>query len=188
MAIFGRRAHEYLLDPTEERRVIRIRRHWAVRLGTLIQTFSVVIGTFLLSLMAGDDLWVVQTVLWYLAVAALLRLIWKALEWWFELIIITDKRFMIYSGLIVARISMMPITRVTDMSFLRTAGGRMLGYGTLRVESAGQKQDLELIEYLPQPERTFDVISELIFGEKRQPKGHVRPRLAPLPRRRRVSQ
>jgi hypothetical protein len=132
-------------------------------------------------------------VLWYLALAAVLRLAWKALEWWIELIIVTNKRFMISSGLIVTKISMMPITKVTDMSYLRTAGGRILGYGTLRVESAGQKQDLEKVEYLPKPEAVFDAISELIFGEKKSPPGPPTPggggrvrsgMLGPLPRRR----
>ncbi|HSL07762.1 MAG TPA: PH domain-containing protein [Pseudonocardiaceae bacterium] len=194
MAIFGRHPYEYLLDPTVERRVIRVRRHWASLLTVLLQTFGVVVVAFVLSQLVGDDLWVVQTVLWYLAIAMLLRFVWKVLEWWIELIIVTDKRFMISSGLVVTKISMMPITKVTDMSYLRTAGGRLLGYGTLRVESAGQKQDLEKVEYLPKPEAVFDAISELIFGEKKQaggkpPGGGGRVRsgmLGPLPRRRRT--
>jgi membrane protein YdbS with pleckstrin-like domain len=195
MSILGRHPYEYLLDPTVERRVIRVRRHWASLLTVLLQTFGVVVVAFVLSQLVSADLWVVQTVLWYLAVAALLRFIWRALEWWIELIIVTDKRFMISSGLLVTKISMMPITKVTDMSYLRTAGGRVLGYGTLRVESAGQKQDLEKVEYLPKPEAVFDAISELIFGEKKQTGGkppsagggRVRSgMLGPLPRRRRT--
>ncbi|MGH3887231.1 MAG: PH domain-containing protein [Pseudonocardiaceae bacterium] len=182
--LIGRHAYDYLLDPVVERRVIRVRRHWASLLGVLLQTFGVVIVAFVLSQLlggAGDDLWVVQSVLWYLAVAAVLRLTWKALEWWFELIIITNKRFMITSGLIVTKISMMPITKVTDMSYLRTFGGRVLGYGTLRVESAGQKQDLERVDYLPRPEATFDAISDLIFGEKKEARTGMLP---PPPRKR----
>jgi uncharacterized membrane protein YdbT with pleckstrin-like domain len=193
MSIFGRNAYEYLLDPTVERRVIRVRRHWASLLAVLLQTFGVVVVAFVASQLVSDDLWIVQTVLWYLAIAALVRFVWKALEWWIELIIVTDKRFMISSGLVVTKISMMPITKVTDMSYLRTAGGRLLGYGTLRVESAGQKQDLEKVEYLPKPEAVFDAISELIFGEKKQagakPPAGGRARsgmLGPLPRRRRT--
>lgn len=195
MSIFGRNPYEYLLDPAVERRVIRVRRHWAYLLTKLTQTFLIVVVTFVLSQVVSDDLWVVQSILWYLAVAALLRFVWSALEWWIELIIVTNKRFMISKGLIVTKISMMPITKVTDMSYLRTAGGRALGYGTLRVESAGQKQDLEKVEYLPKPEAVFDAISELIFGEKKQagsgpaPGGGGRVRsgmLGPLPRRRRT--
>jgi hypothetical protein len=73
---------------------------------------------------------------------------------------------------------MMPIGKVTDMSFLRPIPGQILGYGTLRVESAGQKQDLETIEFVPRPEEVFMAISELIFGDKKQPRSHnlERPR------------
>ncbi|MGH3978782.1 MAG: PH domain-containing protein, partial [Pseudonocardiaceae bacterium] len=91
------------------------------------------------------------------------------------------KRFMITSGIIETKISLMPITKVTDLSYTRPLMGRILAYGTLRVESAGQKQDLEKIEYLPRPEEVYDAISELIFGEKGQTRA---PNLVP-PRRRR---
>ncbi|MDQ4010332.1 MAG: PH domain-containing protein [Actinomycetota bacterium] len=180
--MLGRHPNEYLI-PTE-RRVIRVRRHWASLLRVLAETVAVVFVAFGLSrLISGDDLWVLQSILWYLAVAAVLRLAWKVLEWWIEMIVITDKRFLISSGIFVTKISMMPITKVTDLSYLRSFGGRVLGYGTLRVESAGQKQDLERVDYLPKPEATFDAISELIFGEKKQ----ARPRLGPPPPRKRWS-
>jgi hypothetical protein len=175
-----------LLDPAVERRVIRVRRHWAMLLGVLLQTVGIIIGVYLLSrLVTGvaGGLWVVQSLLWYVAVAALLRFAWKVLEWWTEVVIVTDKRFMITSGIIETKNSMMPIAKVTDMSFMRPFLGQLLGYGTLRVESAGQKQDLEKIEYLPQPEEVFMAISALIFGEK-QARSHMLE-LPHSPRRRR---
>jgi uncharacterized membrane protein YdbT with pleckstrin-like domain len=165
-----------LLNPAVERRVIRVRRHWAVLLWPLLQTVGVVIVAFVLSGLVsrvGEGLWLPQSLLWYLAVAAVLRFAWKVLEWWIEVIIVTDKRFMITSGVIQTKNSMMPITKVTDMSFLRPFAGQLLGYGTLRVESAGQKQDLEKIQYVPRPEEVFMAISELIFGEKKQARSHM---------------
>ncbi len=175
-----------LLNPTVERRVIRVRRHWAMLLKPLAQTVAVVLVAFLLTKLTSladpeivrSYLWLVQSLLWYAAVAALVRYAWHVLEWWVEVIIVTDKRFMITSGIIETKNSMMPIGKVTDMSFLRPVIGQILGYGTLRVESAGQKQDLETIEFLPRPEEVFLAISELIFGEKKQARSHMleRPR------------
>ena len=170
-----------LLNPAVERRVIRVRRHWAFLIKPLAQTVAVLVVAFLLSWLigaAGSVLWLVQSLLWYAAVAALVRYAWKVLEWWMEVIIVTDKRFMITSGIIETKNSMMPIGKVTDMSFLRPVLGQLLGYGTLRVESAGQKQDLETVEFLPRPEEVFMAISELIFGDKKQPRSHnlERPR------------
>lgn len=166
---------EVLLDPSVERRVLRVRRHWAELLPVLLQTVGIVLGLFLLSLLVSGVavLWLVQSLLWYVAVGALLRLAWKTLHWWHEVLIVTDKRFMINSGIIKTKNSMMPITKVTDMSFMRPFLGQVLGYGTLRVESAGQKQDLERIDYLPRPEEVFMAISELVFGDKKQPRSHM---------------
>lgn len=173
---------EYLL-PTE-RRVIRVRRHWVSLTKVLLQTVGILIVAFALSYAltaAGEGVWMVQTILWYAALLTVGRFAYKALEWWVERVVVTDKRFMITSGIIETKISLMPITKVTDMSYTRPIIGRLLGYGTLRVESAGQKQDLEKIDHLPRPETVYDAISELIFGEKGDKRA---PSLAP-PRSRR---
>jgi hypothetical protein len=42
-------------------------------------------------------------VAWHATVTALLRLAWKVLQWWTEVIIVTDTRFMITSGIIETR-------------------------------------------------------------------------------------
>lgn len=176
--MLGRSPNEYLI--TSERRVIRVRRHWAFLLRVMAETVGIVIAWAVVSALVPDDIWLVQSLLWYVVAGAVLRFAYKALEWWLEVIIVTDKRFMLSTGVIVRKMSMMPITKVTDLSFLRTLGGQLLGYGTLRVESAGQKQDLEKLHYLPQPEAVFDAISELIFGEK----GQKRSNMLPPPRKR----
>lgn len=164
---------DYLL-PTE-RRVIRVRRHWAVLMLVLAKTLGALIVTLGISYGlasfaddgdGGGGLQLIQTVLWYAALATVLYFGYHVLEWWVERIIVTDKRFMLTSGILETKISLMPITKVTDMSYTRPVVGRVFGYGTLRVESAGQKQDLEKITYLPRPEEVYDAISELIFGDK----------------------
>jgi membrane protein YdbS with pleckstrin-like domain len=183
--MIGRQSN-VLLNPAVERRVIRVRRHWAVLIKPLVQTIGVLIVAFVLSKLLSlvGDLWLLQSLLWYIAVAALIRYAWKVLEWWVEIIIVTDKRFMVTSGIIETKNSMMPITKVTDMSFMRPFLGQLLGYGTLRIESAGQKQDLEYIRFLPRPEEVFQAISGLIFGDKKQPRSHNLER-PPVRRRRR---
>ncbi|MGH3672374.1 MAG: hypothetical protein ACRDSH_17365, partial [Pseudonocardiaceae bacterium] len=105
-----------LLNPSMERRVIRVRRHWAMLIRPLLETIGVVLVAFLISWLisgVGDALWLVQSLLWYLAVFAVLRFAWRVLEWWVEVVIVTDKRFMITSGIIETKNSMMPITKVT---------------------------------------------------------------------------
>ncbi|MCA1674447.1 MAG: PH domain-containing protein [Actinobacteria bacterium] len=170
---------DYLLST--ERRVIRVRRHWASLLVVLLQTLGVVFGAILVSQVftgGGDSLWLIQSLLWYVAFGAVLRFAFYVLEWWVERIVVTDKRFMLTNGIFITNVAMMPITKVTDLTYRRPIIGRLLGYGTLVVESAGQIQALNQITYLPRPEVVYDAISELVFGEKGQPRslGLARPR------------
>ena len=158
-----REIDEYLL-PTE-RRVIRVRQHWAYMAKNLCQTavvllLLVVIEAFLPANMLLDN------ITFYLGLVTVLRFSVLTILWWIERIVITDKRVMLAQGLIVHRVGMMPLGKVTDLTFERTLGGRLLGYGTLVVESAGQIQALNRIEYMPRPEEVYEALSELVFGEK----------------------
>jgi Bacterial PH domain len=103
----------------------------------------------------------VQSLLWSIAAAAVLRLAWNALEWWMEVFVVTDKQIIFSHGVIMRRTDMMPLTELTDVSlWWRPAAGRLLGYGTLRVELVGQKQDLETLEYLPRPEKVLRALTD----------------------------
>jgi uncharacterized membrane protein YdbT with pleckstrin-like domain len=177
---------EYLL--TTERRVIRLRRHWAVVLPYLLQTALALAAAFALSYLlrnAGPSMWLVQNILWYAALFALLRFTYYVVEWWVERIVVTDKRCMLTSGIFTTKVAMMPVTKITDLTYQRTVTGRMLGYGTLIVESAGQIQALNRLEYLPRPEEVFDAISELVFGDKSKSSERFSMLKAPPRRRRR---
>jgi membrane protein YdbS with pleckstrin-like domain len=174
---------EYLLST--ERRVIRLRRHWAVVLPYLIQTVLALAAAYSLSYLlrgAGSSMWLVQNILWYVALFALLRFTFYLVEWWVERIVVTDKRFMITTGIFTTNVAMMPVTKITDLTYRRPLIGRMLGYGTLVVESAGQIQALNRVEFVPRPEEVFDAISELVFGEKKPERVSM---LKAPPRRRR---
>jgi hypothetical protein len=158
----GRRHPNVYLSPSE-RRVLRVRRHWAYLLPVMTETVVIVNATFYLSrLLAGIvSMWLVQSLLWYVTAGVVLHFAWRILEWWNEIIIVTDKRLMLNNGINARKNAFMPIRKVTDMSFHRSVVGRLLGYGTLRVESDGQKHDLEILKYLPKPDEVFPAISDL---------------------------
>ena len=61
---------------------------------------------------------------------------------------------------------MMPLVKVTDMSYARPPAGRVLGYGEIVIESAGQDQALRRITHLPHPDALYLEICELLFGPK----------------------
>jgi uncharacterized membrane protein YdbT with pleckstrin-like domain len=108
----------------------------------------------------------VQNILWYAALFVLLRFTYVVLSWWVERIVVTDKRMMMTTGIITTKVLMMPIGKVTDLTYERPLLGRIFGYGTMIVESAGQIQALNRIEHLPKAEQVYDAISELVFGDK----------------------
>jgi uncharacterized membrane protein YdbT with pleckstrin-like domain len=171
-----REIDEYIL-PTE-RRVIRVRLHWVVLLSHFTQT-ALVLGLLVLIDRTVQNTGqsgltsIVHTLAWYVGLVAVLRLTIFVIEWWIERIVITDKRVMLAKGIITHNLGMMPLGKVTDLTFERTLTGRMFGYGTMVIESAGQIQALNRIDFMPQPEEIYEALTELIFGDKKQTRSHL---------------
>lgn len=158
-----REIDEYLL-PTE-RRVIRVRQHWASIWKELTKTALFVLALVVVERYLPDGV-LIDNLMFYLALVAVLRYTVLVILWWIERIVVTDKRLMLSKGLITHKLGMMPLSKVTDLTFERSIGGRMLGYGTIVVESAGQNQAFERIKYVPRPEEVYEAITELVFGDK----------------------
>jgi uncharacterized membrane protein YdbT with pleckstrin-like domain len=159
-----RDSDEYLLDT--ERRVIRVRLHWAYLAWDLFEAVALLAVAVMISYLLPPSMWLLQNILWYAALFVVLRLAYVVLMWWVERIVVTDKRMMMTTGIITTKVLMMPITKVTDLTYERPLMGRVLGYGTMVVESAGQIQALNRLEYLPKAEQVYDAISQLVFGDK----------------------
>lgn len=154
---------EYLL-PTE-RRVIRVRQHFAALLDDFLAT-GLVLALVVVAQRHLPPSVLVDHLGFYLGLAAVLRFTVVVLLWWVERIVVTDKRVMLATGLLTHRVAMIPLTKVTDLTFRRDLLGRVLGYGTLVVESAGQDQALSHIDHIPRPEEVYEALSELVFGER----------------------
>ncbi|MDQ1745029.1 MAG: hypothetical protein QOE23_3368 [Pseudonocardiales bacterium] len=154
--------HDKYLIPSE-RAVVVTRRHWA----SLSKVGAESAAVFLLSLLMVLYLSDVQ----FFAVVGVLGLLgslgWFGVAWWFwstEEFVITDKRVLIVNGVITRRVAIMPLTKVTDLTYERSVLGRLLGYGVFVMESAGQHQAMSRVEYLPRPDRLYHEVSTLLFG------------------------
>ena len=64
----------------------------------------------------------VDNLTFYLSLAAVLRFTLQTILWWIERIVITDKRVMLAEGIITHNVGMMPLSKVTDLTFRRTFG------------------------------------------------------------------
>lgn len=112
-------------------------------------------------------------IVWLLLIA---RLIWEIIEWHQEVFIATDRRLMLLTGIIARQVNMMPMAKVTDMRYDRSIPGRILGYGTFILESAGQDQALSRITFVPEPDKHYRQISAILFAPGQTRKAE---RLAP---------
>lgn len=107
---------------------------------------------------------VLASFFWYAAFAGALYLLWRYLNWRHDWFVATDKRFLMFYGFIRRKVAMMPLMKVTDMTFDRSVMGRVIGYGTFVLESAGQSQALSRIEYVPDATAHYKAICTVLFG------------------------
>ncbi len=143
---------KYLLP--NERQVISVRRHPAILLGPVsLVLLGLVVAGLLSSLTDGSGL--LLNLIWLAWGVLLLRLVWKVANWSVDFYVVTSKRMLLITGLLNRNVAFMPLEKVTDMSFQRSAKGRVLQYGKFVVESAGQQQALREVDFIPYPEQLY---------------------------------
>ncbi|HEY2578458.1 MAG TPA: PH domain-containing protein [Streptosporangiaceae bacterium] len=159
--------NKYLL-PHEEQ-VITVRKHPAV----LVRPISYVVGGLivagLLTEFIGRHSGLALLVIWLAWLVVLGYLAIQTLIWAINYFVVTSQRMMLTSGLITRKVAMMPLTKVTDMSFQRNFQGQVLGYGTFILESAGQDQAFRIVDHLPYPEQLYLEVCGLIFPNSKDP-------------------
>lgn len=148
--------NRYLLP--HERSCITVRKHPAELAGPLILVSG--------GLLAAGELTrrsVRPKIVWGAYLPVLLYFLQRVAAWQATYFTVTDMRMILVSGFVVRKVAMMPLTKVTDMSFQRSALGRLLGYGEFIVESAGEEQALRTIDFLQYPEQLYLEVCGLVF-------------------------
>ncbi len=147
-----------------ERRVITVRFHPAV----LIRPVAEALGGLALAGLLSTIVHLSGTVLlviWLAWLVLVIRLLIKIYAWLEDYFVVTSQRLLLAEGIFRKTVNMMPLTKVTDMRFERSPMGRLLGYGTFIVESAGQEQALHKVDHLPYPEQLYLEVCGLIFKD-----------------------
>ncbi|MHB8186305.1 MAG: PH domain-containing protein [Dermatophilaceae bacterium] len=152
----------YLLDG--ERILTAVHQHWAKVAEPAVSVVAGLVLVLALDSSLPATLGIVANLLWWAWFVLVGRALWKVLEWRHDWFVATDKRLILTHGLITQKVAMMPLVKVTDMSYNRSPLGRLLGYGTFVMESAGQDQALHRVEWVPQPDQTYRAICAEIFG------------------------
>lgn len=143
--------------------VVAVHRHWATVLGPVALAFAGIVAAFVVSITVTPRMPQIADLPWWLAFALIGRAAFYVWEWRREWFVATDRRLLLIYGFIVRKVDMMPLGKVTDMTYHRTVPGRLLGYGTFVLESAGQDQALSRLEFMPHPDSTYTAIIAQIF-------------------------
>jgi uncharacterized membrane protein YdbT with pleckstrin-like domain len=152
---------KYLLP--DETAVVATRRHWAV----LIRPTAVFAPFFLAGgwlLILDPDNRVTSSAGLLVILGALVYYGLRFAEWWMRHFIVSTRRVLLTSGVIARTVTLLPLRRITDLTWKETVPGQLLGYGTFRFESAGQQQALSEITFLPHADVLYRRVSRLLFS------------------------
>ncbi len=152
---------KYLLP--DETAVVATRRHWAVLIEPTVKFLPAFVAGGWLFLFDPDNR-VTTTVGLAVLVVALGYYGLRVAEWWMRHFIVTKRRVLLTSGVIVRTVTLLPLRRITDLTWQETLLGQVLGYGTFRFESAGQDQALRHLTYMPDAQGLYREVSKLLFS------------------------
>ena len=116
-----REVNKYLL--LHEHQVITVRQHPAVLSTPLVIALGGLILTVVLQGSVLKAYGGVMAIIWILWGILFLRALWAVVTWSVDYFVVTSQRMILTSGLLTRKVAMMPLNKVTDMSFQRSFGG-----------------------------------------------------------------
>ena len=142
--------------------------HWKTLVAPVFLTFLVVAV-----LLAGEVLipqnkaaGIERLVLAFVAIVLLMWwLMYPVLVWRTTVYEVTTRRMRLRDGILTRNGRDIPLSRITDVSFRKGVLDRLLGAGTLVVESAGEHGELALTD-IPQVERVSALLFQLVEDER----------------------
>ncbi|TQN41569.1 PH (Pleckstrin Homology) domain-containing protein [Blastococcus colisei] len=152
---------KYLLP--DETAVVATRRHWAVLIEPTAKFLPFFVAGGWLLLFDPDNR-VTSSAGLLVILGSLVYYGLRVGEWWMRHFIVSTRRVLLTSGVIVRTVTLLPLRRITDLTWKETLLGQVLGYGTFRFESAGQQQALSEITFLPGADVLYRRVSALLFS------------------------
>lgn len=144
----------------DETIVLETHPHWKTLVLPIVELLVVAgVAGFLFSVIddsLGREILSAVAVLLVLGLALVPFLRWRT-----TLFVITNKRVVVRTGILSRTGRDIPLNRVNDVTFTHNLLERMLGCGTLLVESAGERGQVQLTE-VPRVEQTQRTLYELV--------------------------
>jgi len=161
----GRPFNKYLLPQEDE--VLTVRMHPAILLGPVALVLAGLIVSVVLSTMLAGSGYVID-IIWLAQGLLMFGLILRIAYWFTTGYAVTSYRMLRAKGLVIRKVWMMPLKKVTDVTFQRSARGRHFDYGRL-VVTFGYEQRLWKewnIEFAPHPEQIYAEMHRVLFPDK----------------------
>jgi len=151
-----------------ERVVFVLRRHGVVlerAIGIWLATIAAGVGFGLLA--SHEPHWNLGEIGGWVVLAGAGFLAWRTGGWWIARYVITDERVMLIDGVVSRRVRAVPLSKITHTDYRRRLAGRILGYGTISLDSAGTHDGLRELTSIPKPDEGYRLIMSLVSGGSR---------------------
>ena len=156
--------NKYLLP--YERHVISVHEHPAVLIPrTLLVLAGLALAGWLSnSVTHGNGTAIL--VIWVLWALLVLWLAARVADWWVHYFVVTSQRLMLAEGILIRKVNMIPLSKVSDIEFRKSAMGRLLGYGEFEVLAPGMGDKMRYLKFLPYSEQLYLEVCGLIFTDR----------------------
>jgi hypothetical protein len=148
----------HLLTDEGEFVIDEVRRHWAAYWRPVLEAAAAVFFFAIFLVSPVDVGWL--PALLFLGLA--LHAGWLGLREHMDRFVITNMRVFRIRGVFARKLATMPITRILDITVVKSITGRMLGYGHFTFESAAQEQGLRDIRYVGDPDKRDLTIQRIV--------------------------
>jgi len=146
----------------DERVVMHLHPHWKALIWPGIVTVIAIGGTIAAALLNQAALIVVGA----LAVIGFFWLaVWPYLKWRTTHYVFTNERVLLQTGVFSRNRRDIPVNRINDHSMSQSFLERMLGCGTLTIESAGERGQSQLTD-IPHVERVQTTLYEIVEADR----------------------
>lgn len=148
----------------DERVVRHLHPHWlTVFVPTVLFIIVVGVGAFLIAVIPeGGSQDILRIIVIVIAILVLIALVViPILRWRTTHYVITTHRVMVRSGILSRSGKDIGLTRITDVSYTQSLWDRVIGAGTLTIESAGEGPP-QVFRNIPNSDDTQQLINHLV--------------------------
>jgi|APLow6443716910_1056828.scaffolds.fasta_scaffold98497_2 uncharacterized membrane protein YdbT with pleckstrin-like domain len=162
-----------LLAP-DEKIQFETRPHWRALFVPIVILLATVFGMTWLYFWIDNEMLGGTFIRWVvLAGGILILVLWAIvpfLRWLTTEYVFTDRRIIVRSGIITRHGKDMPLAKVNNVSFFVPAMGRLLNYGELQIQSAGENDGLDVRD-VPDVEDIQRKVYEFIEADEKRRRG-----------------